>query len=99
MKLAGDRIALRTGAGSYLSVREFDGTVTALAPSIGDREVFRKVENDANRFALQSVSGRVLRFDVDDAGIVLGHTWPGVAALFTEIDLFDADPPAPSLHS
>lgn len=99
VQLGGDRIALRTSSGSYLSVREFDGTHTALAASIGDREVFRKVENDGNRFALQTVAGHVLRFGLDDDRIILGQTWPGVAALFSEINLFDVEAHVHSPHS
>ena len=93
VNLGDNRIALRASTGSYLSLREFDGTLLAEAASIGDREVLRRIEMDGGRVALQSISGRLLRVNADDATIVVGNTSPGEVDSLTEINLFDAFAP------
>jgi len=90
VNLGDNRIALRASTGSYLSLREIDGTLLAEAASVGDCEVLRRIEMDGGRVALQSISGRVLRVNPDDAILMVGNTSPSEVESLTEINLFDA---------
>ena len=96
VNLGDNRIALRASTGSYLSLRGLNGTLVAEAASIGDREMLRRSEIDGDRVALQTISGRVLKVNADDATIVVGNTSPGEVDSLTEINLFDAFAPVPS---
>ena len=95
VNLGDNRIALRASTGSYLSLREIDGTLLAEAASVGDREVLRRIEMDGGHVALQSISGRVLRVNPDDAILIdVGDCAPpSEVKSLTEINLFDAFAP------
>ena len=56
VNLGDNRIALRASTGSYVSLRELDGTLVAEAASIGDREVLRRIEMDGGRVAFAAAA-------------------------------------------